>query len=221
VKKLHSWDLTTKEAAQIQSQLASRVIREGKPTGVKAVAGADLSPPDSEGLARAAVVVLSYPGLEVLEVAVSSGKPAMPYIPGLLSFREAPIIIEAWKKLKARPQLLIVDGQGVAHPRCFGVASHLGLWLDIPTVGCAKSVLVGKYDALADETGAAVPLVHKDEEIGKAVRSLKGHKPLYISVGHKISLEQAVHWILLLCRDNRLPEPIRLAHRAAGGLNQK
>lgn len=214
---MHVWNLTTKEAAQIQSQLASRVIREGKLNRVKAVAGADLSSPDSKGMVTGAVVVLSYPELKILEVATSSGKPAMPYIPGFLSFRESPIILEAWKKLKTKPQLLIVDGQGIAHPRRFGVASHLGLWVNIPTIGCAKSVLVGKYNSLPDEAGAAVPLMDKGEEVGKVVLPLKGHPPLYISIGHKISLEQATYWILSLCRENRLPEPIRMAHLAASG----
>lgn len=217
VKNLHSWNLTTKEAAQIQTQLASRVIKVGKPNQVKSVAGADLSSPDSKGMVTGAVVVLSYPELKILEVATSSGKPAMPYIPGFLSFRESPVILEAWEKLKTKPQLLIVDGQGVAHPRRFGVASHLGLWLDIPAIGCAKSVLVGKYSSLSGETGSAVPLMDKGEEVGKVVLTLKGHPPLYISIGHKISLEQAIHWILSLCRANRLPEPIRLAHLAASG----
>lgn len=198
-------------------RFASMVKKEGKISKVNAVAGADLSSPDSKGMVNGAIVVLSYPELEILEVATSTGRPAMPYIPGFLSFRESPIILEAWKKLKIKPQLLIVDGQGVAHPRRLGVASHLGLWLNIPTIGCAKSVLVGKYASLPDEAGAAVSLLDKGEEIGRVVRTLKGHPPLYVSIGHKISLEQAVYWVLSLCRDNRLTEPVRQAHIAAGG----
>lgn len=215
MKNLHSWNLTPKEALQLQLKLASRVIKEGELNKLEAVAGADLSSPDSKGMVRGAVVVLKYPELKIAEVAIASGKPTMPYIPGLLSFRESPMILEAWKKIKLKPQLLVVDGQGRAHPRRFGIACHLGLWLNIPTIGCAKSLLTGKYSSLPDESGAMVALMDKDEEIGKVVRTLKGHPPLYISTGHKISLEQAARWILALCRDNRLPEPVRSAHMAA------
>lgn len=217
VKNLHSWNLTTKEAGQLQLQLASRVIKGGRLNNIKMVAGADLSSPDNKGVVKGAIVVLTYPELEILEIATSSGKPAMPYIPGFLSFRESPIILKAWEKMEKKPQLFLVDGQGVAHPRRCGIASHLGLWVNVPTIGCAKSVLVGKYGALPDEGGAVTPLVDKGEEIGKVVRTIKGHPPIYVSIGHKISLVQAIQWVLALSRNNRLPEPIRLAHLAASG----
>jgi deoxyribonuclease V len=163
------------------------------------------------------VVVLSYPALELVEVATASAGLAFPYIPGLLSFREAPLVLAAWETLSNKPDLLFVDGQGVAHPRRLGIASHLGLVLDMPVIGCAKSRLCGEAATPGLAAGSRVPLFDGGEVIGMVVRSKDGAKPLYISVGYKISLESALAWTERCLRGHRLPEPARLAHLAAGG----
>ena len=169
------------------------------------------------GVGTAAVVVLGYPGLELVEVSVIRGEVDFPYVPGLLSFREAPLILRACQGLSATPDLVLVDGQGIAHPRRIGLASHLGLFLNTPTVGCAKSRLCGSHDVPGDERGDSADLVDGEETIGAVVRTKSGTKPVYVSVGHRIDLPGAVHWVLECCRGYRLPEPVRLAHQAAGG----
>ena len=181
------------------------------------VGGADISVPRGSRIARAAVVVLSYPALEIVEVETIVAELAFPYIPGLLSFREAPVILELFEKLSYKPDLLIVDGQGIAHPRRLGIASHLGLWLNIPTIGCAKSRLCGEHDDVGYEAGSQTPLKDRNEVIGTVLRTGTGSRPLYISPGHKIGLEDSVRWTLACTRGYRLPEPSRLAHLAAGG----
>jgi deoxyribonuclease V len=168
-------------------------------------------------MARAAMVVLSYPELEIVEVQTIVAELAFPYIPGLLSFREAPLILELFQKLRHKPDLLFVDGQGIAHPRRLGIASHLGLWLDMPTIGCAKTRLCGKHDEAGQEAGSTTALIHEGEVVGTVLRTRAGSRPLYISGGHKISLEESVRWTLACTRSYRLPEPSRLAHLAAGG----
>jgi deoxyribonuclease V len=160
---------------------------------------------------------LSYPELEIVEVEAFETDLCFPYVPGLLSFREAPPIIELFGKLRNKPDLLVVDGQGVAHPRRLGIASHLGLWLGIPTIGCAKSRLCGTHDDIGGFAGSRVALKDGEEVIGEVLRSRAGSRPLYISVGHKINLEKAVEWVIVLTKGYRLPEPSRLAHLAAGG----
>lgn len=224
VRQLHSWDVTTTQAIDLQRRLANDVITTGGPTPnddideILTIAGVDLSPPDPEtGLVRGAAVVLTFPDLEVVEVSTAHGIPRFPYVPGLLSFREAPALIEALASLTVTPNLLLVDGQGTAHPRRFGLACHLGLLVDIPTIGCAKSRLVGTHDQPPDERGASAPLIHRGERIGAAVRTRTGVSPIYVSVGHRISLEGAVHWATACARRYRVPEPTRLAHFAAAG----
>lgn len=179
------------------------------------MAGADVSVSRGRGEARAAAVVLSFPELAVIEVALAEGKPKFPYIPGLLSFREAPLVVEAFSRLKARPQLLLVDGQGQAHPRRFGLACHLGLLLDLPAIGCAKSRLWGVHGEVGPEVGDWAPLMDGEETIGVALRTKAKVKPVYISVGHRVDLESSVAWVLRLGQGFRLPEPLRQAHQAA------
>ena len=140
-----------------------------------------------------------------------------PYIPGLLSFREAPLILAACEQLDLIPDLVLVDGQGIAHPRRFGLASHLGLFLNIPTIGCAKSLLCGAHEIPDSEPGNYAEIIDKSEIIGAALRTKPGVKPVYVSIGHKIDLETAIRWVMNCCRGYRLPEPARLAHLAAGG----
>jgi deoxyribonuclease V len=168
-------------------------------------------------MAQAAVVVLDYPGLDVVEVRVARGELLLPYIPGLLSFRECPLILAACRMLHCTPDLILVDGQGVAHPRRLGLASHLGLFLDVPTVGCAKSILCGSHQPVGQEPGCSAELIHDGELVGAALRTRAGVKPIYVSVGHRIDLASALHWVLQCCCGYRLPQPTRLAHLAAGG----
>ncbi len=155
--------------------------------------------------------------MELREVAIAESNIDFPYIPGLLSFREAPLYLKAWKKLKSHPDLLMVDGQGIAHPRRLGIASHLGLLLDTPAIGCAKSRLIGMHDSLPDEAGGYRLLMDKDEVIGAVVRTKHRVQPVYVSIGHRIDLDNAVSYVLECCRGYRLPQPARLAHMAAGG----
>lgn len=214
---LHPWDVTPKEAVAIQRELAGRIVCEGGPGRVRRVAGGNCSIRKSEGLAIGAVVVLSYPALEVVEVAVAEAPLTFPYVPGLLSFREVPVLREAFRKIREAIDLLLVDGQGYAHPRRFGLACHLGLLLDVPSIGVAKSRLVGEHGLVREASDSRAPLVHNGEAIGSALRTRDGVKPLYISAGHRISLRRAEQWVLRCCTRYRLPEPTRLAHQAAGG----
>lgn len=213
----HSWNLGIGEARDLQAELSARIIRRGHVLNPRFIAGIDVSVSRFSKSGRASVVILDNPSLVPVETCQAEGDLHFPYIPGYLSFRETPLIIEAWQKLSIRPDLLIVDGQGIAHPRRLGVASHLGLLLDIPTIGCAKSRLIGECGCLPDEAGSYSLLTDKGEIIGAAVRTRKSVKPLYVSIGHKIDLESAIRWVLNCCRGFRLPEPTRLAHLAAKG----
>jgi len=216
-RRLHRWDVTTAEARDIQNRLAPLVVKDGLPHDVRFVAAADISVRREEPLARGAVVVLSYPEMEVVEQSVVEAEPRFPYVPGLLSFREAPILLRAFEQLRQRPDLLLVDGQGYAHPRRQGIACHLGLLLDLPAIGCAKSRLCGEHVQPGDAAGSRAPLLDGDEVIGSVLRTRDGTAPVYVSVGHRVGLEEAVDWVLRCCRGHRLPEPSRAAHMAAGG----
>ncbi len=217
VQQLHPWLVSVAQAQEIQQKLAGQILRQNGMSTPRFIAGVDISGEGSTGQAKGAVVVLSYPELELAEVRIATGKPGFPYVPGLLSFREAPLIIAAFEKLSLLPDLVIVDGQGIAHPRRIGIASHLGLLLDIPTIGCAKSRLCGRHDEVGEEAGATAELVDKEEVIGVALRTHVGRIPVYVSIGHKIDLPGAIQWVLRCCRNYRLPEPTRLAHQAASG----
>jgi deoxyribonuclease V len=217
IQQLHSWQMSIAQAKQIQQELASQVSLKSEAIKPRFIAGVDISAPDSRGIARAAAVILNYPELEVIEVKNAEDKLDFPYIPGFLSFREAPLVLAACQKLSTDPDLLLADGQGIAHPRRFGIASHLGLLLNIPTIGCAKSRLCGKHPPVTAEAGAYAELADNGEIIGVALRTKANVSPIYISIGHKIDLPTAIHWVLECCRGLRLPEPSRLAHLAAGG----
>jgi deoxyribonuclease V len=214
---LHPWDVSTAEAVEIQHRLAPRVVREGVPADVRRVAGVDISVGRGSADGRGAVVVLRYPEMEVEEQVVVEARVGFPYVPGLLSFREIPVLLEAFRQVKEKPDLVLVDGQGLAHPRRFGIACHLGLLLDLPAVGCAKSRLCGEHDPPAMEAGSSVLLRDGDEVIGAVLRTRDGVSPIYVSIGHRIALDEAVAWVLRCCRGYRIPEPTRLAHMAAGG----
>ncbi len=215
IRELHPWNVSPAEAIAIQKRLAAQVVLEGAPQDVRVVAGADISVGD--GRARGAVVLLSYPDLRPLERQVVEMELAFPYVPGLLAFREVPVLAEAFRRLSRRPDLVLADGQGLAHPRRFGFACHLGLVLDLPTIGCAKSRLVGEHGPLGEEAGSRTELRDGPDVLGLVLRTRAGVTPLYVSVGHRIGLAEAADWTLRLCRGYRLPEPARLAHQAAGG----
>jgi len=213
---LHHWDMSPKEAVLVQKKLAGLVVQKKQLGLVTTVAGIDVSIQDET--AHGAVVVLNYPGLEIVDYTVSTRRVTFPYIPGLLSFREGPIILDALGKLSMAPDLLIFDGQGLAHPRRLGIASHIGLFTDLPAIGCAKSRLCGQHEEPGFEKGSHVPLIDNGETIGAVVRTRKGVNPVFVSVGHRVDLPTSIEYVLACCRGFRLPETTRMAHRIAGGV---
>lgn len=210
---LHTWDLEQNQAKALQKELAQQIIREDQLGEVHYVAGVDMAINEGTGLARAAVVLLAYPELMLLEQHVYEEPIRMPYIPGLLSFRELPSLLGALQQLKQKPDLVMVDGQGIAHPRRLGLAAHLGLWIDTPTIGCAKSLLIGTYEPVGPEVGAWSPLLDQQETIGAVLRTRVRVKPMFISLGHKISLASCIKYVLACGRGYRLPETTRLADK--------
>jgi deoxyribonuclease V len=217
VQQVHPWKVTTSEARAIQLRLAGLVSRRNEVPHPRLVAGVDISAPRFQGKVKGTVVVLSYPELEVAEIGAVEQAVDFPYIPGLLSFRESPVILAAYGKLRSKPDLILVDGQGIAHPRRFGIASHLGVLLDVPTIGCAKSMLCGTHDVLGPEAGSTAGIEHEGEIIGMALRTKANVRPVYVSIGHKVDLAAAVSWVSKCYWGYRLPEPTRLAHQAASG----
>ncbi|MCE8032671.1 MAG: deoxyribonuclease V [Halomonas sp.] len=217
---LHDWNLSPEEAIALQKRMAGRIEREDRLGPVRHIAGVDIGFEQEGEITRAAVVVVAWPGdplagFEVVEQVVHREPTRMPYIPGLLSFREIPAALEAFGKLVTRPELVMVDGQGIAHPRRLGVASHLGLWLDLPTIGVAKSRLCGVHDEVPEPRGEWTPLRHRGETIGAVLRTRVGVKPLFVSLGHRISLETSLDWVVKCLGRTKLPEPTRLADRLA------
>jgi deoxyribonuclease V len=217
----HPWNLTPTEAVALQKQIAESVRCEDDLGPVRTIAGVDVSMNRFSPEGFAAIVVLSVPDMRVIEVAGARTTLAMPYIPGLLSFREIPLLLEAWERLETKPDLLMVDGHGIAHPRRLGIAAHLGVYLDVPAIGCAKSILSGKHGPLAPERGAKAPLIHRDEVIGYALRTKNKVNPVFVSCGHRVSQETAVRWVLECGRGYRLPEPTRQAHLASNALRRE
>ena len=220
VRQLHEWDISPTAAVALQRDLAGQLrLNQSLPeSAVQTIAGVDLSPPDTEsGRVRGAAVVVAWPSLEVVEVSTAEGRADFPYVPGLLSFREAPILLDALAGLRTTPDVILVDGQGTAHPRRFGIACHLGLAIDVPTIGCAKSRLVGTHQQPAEPKGAWTPLEHGGDTIGAVVRTRTGVSPIYVSPGNNIDLESSVRWALACSPRYRVPVPTRLAHRAAAG----
>ena len=203
------------EAAVLQCKLAHSIIYTDCLDSVQFVAGIDMAVNTTCNQARAAVVILAYPELTLVEQHIHEEPLTVPYIPGFLSFRELPSMLGAFAKVTQRPDLVLVDGMGIAHPRRLGIAAHLGLVIDIPTIGCGKSLLVGSYnaDCLSSTAGSWVPLLDKKEIIGAVVRTRTGVKPLFISLGHKISLETSIHYVLACTTKYRLPEPVRQADK--------
>ena len=211
----HSWQVSTTEAKEIQRGLRKKISLRADFGEVRTVAGVDVGMKGE--VARAAVVVLSYPALALLEQSVAQEPVTMPYIPGFLAFREAPAILAVCEKLAIEPDLFIFDGQGIAHPRGMGIASHVGVILDKTSIGCAKSRLWGKHHEPAAQAGSYVHLYDGEDVIGAVLRTRDNVSPVYVSIGHRVDLETAIEYLLGCCKGYRLPEPIRYAHRAASG----
>ena len=211
----HRWDVSPKEAIALQQQLRERVVTENRLGVVRTVAGVDISTAGER--AHAAIVVLSFPDLQPLEAVQSDLPLSYPYIPGLLSFREGPSILAAAAELRIEPDLFIFDGQGLAHPRRLGIAAHMGVVLDRPSIGCAKSRLCGEHGQVGPKVGDYCQLVDQSEVIGAALRTREQVKPVFISIGHRVDLPTAIAYTLRCGGGYRLPEPTRWAHRVAGG----
>ena len=216
-KLRHSWNLTPRAAIALQHRLRSKVIRNGRPRQLRHVAGTDVGFERGGGITRAAVAVLSYPALELVDHAVVRQPTRFPYVPGLLSFRELPALLAAFDRLRIRPDLLLCDGQGLAHPRRFGIACHMGVTCGLPAIGVAKSRLVGEHGQPMQRRGAWVPLRDRGEIIGAVLRSKARTQPVFVSVGHRVSLPVAVRIVMACTTKFRLPETSRWAHRLASG----
>jgi len=211
----HSWTLTVKEAVALQKTLAAQVRIQPLPTRLKIIGAADISYSRHTGLQIAVIVSFRWPGLDLLDSVHYVCRVAFPYVPGLLSFREVPPLIEAYRKIREKPDVLLCDGQGIAHPRKLGFASHLGLCLGIPTVGCAKSRLCGDHESLTLRRGSSKPLLVNGEQLGLVFCSRDGVKPIYISPGHLSDIASSERLISRCLRRYRIPEPLRLAHLEA------
>ena len=213
----HPWPATAAEAIALQRKLRERVIVTDQLGPVRSVAGLDVGPEDDGRVMRAAVAVLSFPDLKTADQVVARRPASFPYIPGLLSFREIPALLDALARLGALPDLLLCDGQGLAHPRRFGFACHLGVLTGIPSIGVAKSLLVGEHGPLPQARGAWRPLLHQGEVVGAALRPRAGVAPVYVSIGHRLGLATAIEYVLACAPKYRLPETTRAAHRLASG----
>lgn len=211
----HDWALTPKEAIALQRKLANRVRLQPGPKRIRWVVGMDTGFADQGRTARAAAVLLSFPQLVPLETGIACEPTPFPYIPGLLSFRELPVVLHALEKLSVLPDLVLYDGQGIAHPRRLGIAAHLGVVTALPTIGVGKSRFVGDYQEPGQEKGCAAPLIDAGQRVGSVVRTRSSVRPLFISPGHCTDQESAIKWTLACTGRYRLPEPIRIADRVA------
>jgi deoxyribonuclease V len=214
--ELHSWTVDAADAIELQERLRGRLILRWDGRPVRAVAGVDVHYEDD--WARAAIVVFRFPDLDLLEQVTAEGETPFPYIPGLLAFREGPVVLAAWAALAHDPDVILFDGHGIAHPRGFGLASHLGLWLETPSIGVAKSRLVGEESEPGPGRGEVAALLDEADPrriIGASLRTREGARSVIVSPGHRIDLEHSLEFVLGCCRGHRLPEPLRFAHRLA------
>lgn len=226
-KNLHEWNVTTQEAFEIQKRLCLQLRSKREFDAIRYIAGANVSLDTAKGIGIAAIVILSFPDLKEVEQSIITTPVKTPYIPGLLSFREAPVLLEAFAKIEKIPDLVIFDGHGFAHPRGLGLASHMGLLLDLPTIGCAKSKLIGDHDEPPLKAGSYVPLIKRlkndsgeqfeEEVIGAALRTREGASPLYVSIGHRIDLQSAIDIVMKCVDGTRIPKPTREADRLVTG----
>jgi deoxyribonuclease V len=221
IQRLHSWDLTPTEAVILQRQLADQVETRTSLTRCDLVAGADVSYDRFSNLFYGGVIVLRMDDLSIVEKQCVVREVTFPYVPGLLSFRETPVLLEAFARVESEPDAVILDGHGLSHPRRFGFACHLGLWLDRPAVGCAKTRLIGTYKEPGQKAGSVAPLRADDDIVGQVVRTKTGVKPVFVSVGYKMDLRSAVELVLATCRGYRLPEPTRQAHLHVNALRRQ
>lgn len=211
----YPWPQTESEALAIQEKWRSQVKTTPDFSSVNYVAGVDLAYSADDTITKAAIVVLSFPDLQLCDRAIALRPTTFPYIPGFLSFREVPAVLDAWEKLKICPDLLLCDGQGLAHPRRFGLACHLGVLTNIPAIGVAKSRFIGQHDPLEENRGSWQPLIDQGEIVGAVVRSRTGVQPIYVSIGHRLDLTTAIDYVLQCTPKYRLPETTRLADQLA------
>jgi len=210
---LHSWNVSIEEAIRIQERLRDRLVLKKDFAQIKTIGGADVAYSWDKDLLCGAIAILSYPEMNPIEHATAYGKISFPYIPGLFSFREGPILVKAFRGLRLKPDLMIFEGHGIAHPRGLGLASHMGLWFDIPSIGCAKTPLLSRHVSPSNLKGSLRWVYQGGQKVGAVLRTRQGVKPVFISPGHRIDLMSSIKIILQTCRRFRIPEPLRLAHQ--------
>jgi len=212
MKPLHSWDVSAKEAIRIQEVLKDQIVLKRNFSKISTIGGGDVAYSKNGNRLFGAIAVLSFPNMEVLDMATVDGKITFPYIPGLLSFREGPILTKTFQRLRIRPAVMIFDGQGIAHPRRMGLASHMGLWLDVPSIGCAKTPLLKEFINPEPTKGSFEWIRQEGKKVGAVLRTKEKVKPLFVSPGHRIDLMTSIQLILESCQGFRIPEPLRRAH---------
>ncbi len=216
MKLLHPWNVSVKEAIRIQEVLKDKIILEKDIPKLKAIGGGDVAYSKNGNRLFGAIAVLSFPHMEVIDMAMTDGKITFPYIPGLLSFREGPILIKTFQRLRIKPDVMIFDGQGIAHPKRMGLASHMGLWLDLPSIGCAKTPLLSEFlNPGPFLKGSFEWICQEGKKVGAVLRTKEKVKPLFVSPGHRIDLLMSIRLVLESCRGFRIPEPLRKAHQAS------
>jgi deoxyribonuclease V len=221
MKGLHSWNVSVEEAIRIQENLRSRIILKTDFSKVRTIGGGDVAYSKKRNILFSVIVVLSFPQMEILDISKAYGLVGFPYIPGLFSFREGPILIRTFQRLKRKPDVMLYDGQGIAHPRGFGLASHMGLCLDLPSIGCAKTPLVDGFVSPGSSKGSYELIRREGKEVGIVLRTKDNVKPLFVSPGHRIDLPMSIQLTLKCCRGFRIPEPLRQAHHASRLLRWK
>ena len=221
MKPLHSWHVNVEEAIQIQEALKERIILKRTFSRIRTMGGGDVAYSESENFLFGAIVVLSYPDMRIVDIATTETKVSFPYVPTLLSFRECPILIKVFQNLKIKPDVMIYDGQGIAHPRGMGLASHMGLWFDIPSIGCAKTPLLREFVSPGPSKGSFGWIRREGKKVGAVLRTRENVKPLFVSPGHRIDLSTSIRLILASCRGFRIPEPLRKAHQISRLMREK
>ena len=215
MKPLHSWNVSVEEAIQIQEALKDRIILRKTFSKVRTIGGGDVAYSKNGNLLFGAIVVLSFPDMEILDMATADGKVPFPYIPNLLSFREGPILIQIFEKLRVKPDIMVYDGQGIAHPRGMGLVSHMGLWFDLPSIGCATTPLLDDFISPGPSRESFEWIRREGKKVGAVLRTRGKVNPLFISPGHRIDLLTSIQVVLTTCQRYRIPEPLRKTHQAS------